>query len=36
MNQKSIDSYKQLAEDNGLSLRQIQVLKILKDETDGH
>ena len=32
MNQKSIDSYKQLAEDNGLSLRQIQVLKILKDE----
>ena len=32
MNQKSIDSYKQLAEDNGLTRRQIQVLQILKDE----
>ena len=32
MDQKSIDSYKQLVEDNGLTRRQIQVLQILKDE----
>ena len=32
MDQKSINSYKQLVEDNGLTRRQIQVLQILKDE----
>jgi len=32
MDQKSIDSYKQLAEDNGLTRRQVQVLQILKNE----
>ena len=32
MDQKSIDSYKELVKDNGLTRRQIQVLQILKDE----
>jgi DNA-binding MarR family transcriptional regulator len=32
MDQKSIDSYKKLAEDNGLTRRQVQVLQILKNE----
>ena len=32
MDQKSIDSYKQLAENNGLTRRQVQVLQALKNE----
>jgi len=32
MDQKSIDSYKELVKDNGLTRRQVQVLQILKDE----
>jgi DNA-binding MarR family transcriptional regulator len=32
MDQKSINSYKQLVEDNGLTRRQVQVLQALKNE----
>tara|TARA_R100001244_G_scaffold116164_1_gene86180 strand:+ start:728 stop:994 length:267 start_codon:yes stop_codon:yes gene_type:complete len=32
VNDKSIESYEKLVKDNSISLRQLQVLKVLKDE----